>query len=62
MVIDVVVMLIVVGVFLYLINRFPYMDGQMKALLNWVVLAAIIVWLLSVFLGFDLVVLIKRHF
>ena len=47
--INVVVVLIVVGVVLWLINRFIPMAGSIKTILNAVVVIAVILWLLSVF-------------
>lgn len=47
--IQVVVVLIVVGVVLWLINRFIPMAGSIKTILNAVVIIAVVVWLLSVF-------------
>jgi hypothetical protein len=48
-IIQVVVVLIVVGVVLWLINRFIPMAGSIKTILNVVVVIVIILWLLSVF-------------
>ena len=47
--IHVVVVLIVVGVLLWLINRFIPMAGSIKTILNAVVVIAIVLWLLNVF-------------
>ena len=47
--INVVVVLIVVGVILWLINRFIPMAGSIKTILNAVVVIAVVLWLLSVF-------------
>ena len=47
--IQVVVVLIVVGVVLWLINRFIPMAGSIKTILNAVVVIAVVVWLLSIF-------------
>ena len=47
--IQVLVVLIVVGVVLWLINRFIPMAGSIKTILNVVVVIAVILWLLSVF-------------
>ncbi|MEO8210971.1 MAG: Thivi_2564 family membrane protein [bacterium] len=47
--IQVVITLIVVGVLLWLINRFIPMDGKIKSILNIVVVIAVILWLLSAF-------------
>ena len=47
--IHVVVVLIVVGVVLWLINRFIPMAGSIKTILNAVVVIVVVLWLLSVF-------------
>jgi len=41
--------LIVVGVILWLINRFIPMAGSIKSILNAVVVSCVVMWLLSVF-------------
>lgn len=45
---DIVVTLVVVGVILWLINRFIPMAGSIKTILNAVVVIAVIWWLLSI--------------
>jgi hypothetical protein len=47
--VNVVFTLIVVGVLLWLINRFIPMDGKIKQILNIVVVIAVVLWLLSAF-------------
>jgi hypothetical protein len=47
--IQVVLVLIVVGVLLWLINRFVSMAGSIKSILNAVVVIALVLWLLNVF-------------
>jgi len=47
--INVVVVLIVVGVLLWLVNSYIPMAGSIKAILNAVVIIAVVLWLLSVF-------------
>ena len=41
--------LIVVGVVLWLINRFIPMQGTIKSILNAVVVIAVVLWLLDIF-------------
>ena len=41
--------LIVVGVLLWLVNRFIRMQGSIKSILNGVVVIAVVLWLLNVF-------------
>jgi hypothetical protein len=41
--------LIVVGVLLWLVNRFIPMQGSIKSILNAVVVVGVVVWLLNVF-------------
>ena len=47
--IHVVVVLIVVGVILWLIDRFIPMAGSIKSILNAVVVIVVVLWLLNVF-------------
>jgi hypothetical protein len=47
--IQVCVVLIVVGVLLWLVNRFVPMAGSIKSILNAVVVIVVVVWLLNVF-------------
>jgi hypothetical protein len=46
---QVVMVLIVVGVILWLINRFIPMQGTIKSILNAVVVIAVVLWLLNIF-------------
>lgn len=41
----IIVVLVVVGIVLYLINRFVPMDGKIKTILNWAVVIILIIWL-----------------
>jgi hypothetical protein len=47
--IQLVLVLIVVGVLLWLVNRYIPMDGKIKQILNIVVVIAVVLWLLSLF-------------
>jgi hypothetical protein len=47
--IQLVLVLIVVGVLLWLVNRFIPMQGTIKSILNAVVVIAVVLWLLNVF-------------
>ena len=47
--ISIVVTLIVVGVLLWLVNNYIPMDGQIKRLLNAVVVISTVIWLLNAF-------------
>jgi hypothetical protein len=46
---QVVVTLIVVGILLWLVNRFIPMAGSIKSILNAVVVIAVVLWLLNIF-------------
>ena len=46
---QVVMVLIVVGVLLWLVNRFIPMQGTIKSILNAIVVIAVVLWLLNVF-------------
>jgi hypothetical protein len=41
--------LVVVGVLLWLVNRFIPMQGSIKSILNGVVIIAVVLWILNVF-------------
>jgi hypothetical protein len=47
--IQLVVTLIVVGVLLWLVNRYIPMQGSIKSILNGVVVIAVVLWLVNVF-------------
>jgi hypothetical protein len=47
--IQVILTLLVVGVLLWLVNRFIPMAGSIKSILNAVVVIAVVLWLLNVF-------------
>jgi len=47
--IQILLALIVVGVLLWLVNRFIPMAGSIKSILNAVVVILVVVWLLDVF-------------
>jgi cation transporter-like permease len=46
---QVVIVLIVVGVLLWLVNRFIPMQSTIKSILNAVVVIAVVIWLLNLF-------------
>jgi hypothetical protein len=46
---QVVEVLIVVGVLLWLVNRFIPMQGTIKSVLNGVVIVAVVLWILNIF-------------
>jgi hypothetical protein len=46
---NIVIVLIVVGVLLWLVNRFIPMQGTIKSILNAVVVIVVVLWLLNVF-------------
>ena len=46
---QVVMVLVVVGVLLWLVNRFVPMASSIKSILNAVVVIAVVLWLLSAF-------------
>lgn len=45
-IINIIIVLVVVGLILYLINRFIPMQGTIKSILNIVVVILVILWLL----------------
>jgi len=46
---QILVVLAVVGVLLWLVNRFIPMQGTIKSILNAVVVIAVVLWLLNIF-------------
>lgn len=46
---QILIALVVVGVLLWLVNRFIPMAGSIKSILNAVVVIVVVVWLLNVF-------------
>jgi len=48
-IINIVVTLIVVGILLWLVNRYIPMAGSIKKILNVVVVVAVVLWLLNAF-------------
>jgi predicted membrane protein len=46
---SVVLVLIIVGVLLWLVNKYIPMDGKIKTILNIVVVVAVVLWLLHGF-------------
>lgn len=57
----VVIVLIVVGVGLYLVNKFVPMADSIKTILNVVVIVAVCLWLLDLFLPGGLHIPVGRH-
>ena len=47
--VQILVALIVVGILLWLVNRFIPMQSNIKSILNGVVVIAVVLWLLNVF-------------
>jgi hypothetical protein len=47
--VQVVLVLIVVGVLLWLVDRFIPMAGSIKSIMNAVVVIAVVLWLLNIF-------------
>jgi hypothetical protein len=47
--IQLVLILIVIGVLLWLINRYIPMQGAIKSIMNGVVVIAVVLWLVNVF-------------
>lgn len=47
-----IIILVVIGLALYLINTYIPMDGKVKSILNAVVIIVLVVWLLSLFIGY----------
>ena len=50
--ITLVITLIVIGVLLYLMNTFLPMDGKIKQIINILVIIVVVLWILSLFIGY----------
>lgn len=55
----IVIALIVVGILLYVINKYLPMDAKIKTILNVVVVIVLVIWLLKAFGLFDYLTNIK---
>jgi hypothetical protein len=49
--ISLVISLIVIGVLLWLVNTYIPMDGNIKRILNAVVIICVVLWLVRIFVG-----------
>lgn len=47
-ILTILIVLIIVGVLLWLVNRYIPMDGKIKTIINIVIVVVIIIWLLKV--------------
>ena len=50
----IIAVLVIIGLILYLVNRFIPMEPNIKQILNIAVIIIVILWLLAVVFGFDL--------
>jgi hypothetical protein len=50
-----VITLVVVGILLWLVNRFIPMQSSIKSILNGVVVICVVLWIVNLFGGFGLV-------
>ncbi len=49
--IQLVVILVAVGVVIWLVETAPFVSATMKPIIRWVVIAVVLLWLLSIFVG-----------
>ena len=49
--IQLVVILLVIGVLLWLVETAPFVSATIKPIIRWVIIAVVVLWLLSVFVG-----------
>jgi hypothetical protein len=49
--IHLVVILLVVGVVLWLVETAPFVSATMKPIIRWVIVAVVVLWLVSLFVG-----------
>jgi hypothetical protein len=52
-ILTILIVIVVVGVLLWLVNRYIPMDGKIKNILNIVVVIVLVIWLLKAFGLFD---------
>jgi hypothetical protein len=57
--IQLVVILLVVGVILWLVESAPFVSASMKPIIRWVIIAVVVLWLLTLFVG-DIPLPIRR--
>lgn len=48
-IITIFIVLLVIGLILFLINKYAPIDGKIKTIINWVAIIIAIIWLLDVF-------------
>lgn len=60
-IIQVMIILIVIGVILFLVNKYIPMDANIKKILNAVVIVCVILWVLSLFFNFGSLGTIHTH-
>ena len=49
--IQLVIILLVVGLLMWLVEQAPFISVTMKPIIRWVILALVVLWLISIFLG-----------
>ena len=49
--IQLVVILLVVGVILYMVESAPFVSATMKPIIRWVIIAFVLIWLITLFVG-----------
>ena len=49
--ISLIIVIVIIGVILYLVNQYIPMDAKIKQILNIVIVIALVIWLLSLFIG-----------
>lgn len=47
--ISIIIVLIVIGILVFLLNKAPFIDAQYKQIINYVILVVVILWILSLF-------------
>jgi hypothetical protein len=49
--IQLVVVLLVVGVLVWLVEQAPFVSASVKPIIRWIIIAVVVLWLLSLFVG-----------
>jgi hypothetical protein len=49
--IQLLVVLIVIGILLWIVEQVPFISASFKPVIRWVMIAVVVLWLLTVFVG-----------
>jgi hypothetical protein len=58
--IHLVIVLLIVGVLLWITEQAPFVSASVKPIIRWVVIAVVVLWLLTLFIGDIRIPLLRR--